>query len=58
LLLYCCTRPSPLRSQREPRHEVEINDAEQAARIAELEAALLADIGLGVRPDKLCMACR
>jgi len=47
LLLYCCTRPSPLRSQREPRHEVEINDAEQAARIAELEAALLADIGLG-----------
>ena len=28
-------------NQREPRHEVEISDAEQAKRIAELEKMLL-----------------
>jgi hypothetical protein len=32
--------------QREPRHEVELNDAADAKQIAELEAILAGDLGL------------
>jgi len=35
--------------QREPRHEVELNDAADAKRVAELEAILAGDLGLA--PD-------